>query len=103
MVLPGIIVGILFLMPFIGRWKLGHGFNVAFILALFVGIGVLTWQGRREDSSNGGDQAAVADAEKKAERVKELVVLKGIGPAGAAHLLHEDSKTRGPVLFAAKC
>jgi ubiquinol-cytochrome c reductase cytochrome b subunit len=103
MVLPGVIMAVLFLMPLIGRWKLGHGFNVAFILALFAAIGVLTWQARVEDSRNEDYRAAVADAEKKAERVKELVVIKGIGPAGAADLLHEDSKTRGPALFASRC
>src|SRR5262249_48150929 len=32
MIIPGAIMLVLFLMPFIGRWKLGHSFNVAFIL-----------------------------------------------------------------------
>jgi ubiquinol-cytochrome c reductase cytochrome b subunit len=103
MVLPGAIVTVLFLMPFIGRWKLGHGFNVAFIFALFAAIGVLTWQARQEDSKNEDYQAAVAEAEKNAERVKELVAIQGIGPAGAANLLHDDPKTRGPALFKKQC
>src|SRR5207248_6684151 len=41
MVIPGAIVGVLFLMPFIGRWKLGHTFNVAFIFGIFGGIAIL--------------------------------------------------------------
>jgi ubiquinol-cytochrome c reductase cytochrome b subunit len=103
MVIPGVIVGILFLMPFIGRWKLGHGFNVAFILGLFVAIGTLTALAWREDSSNPDYRAAVADAGQKAERAKELVAIKGIGPEGAAKLLNDDPKTRGAAIFAQKC
>ncbi len=103
MVIPGAIVGVLFLMPFVGRWKLGHGFNVAFIFGLFAAIGTLTVLARLEDSKNADYRAAVVDADQKGERVKELVEIKGIGPAGAAHLLHDDSKTQGPKLFSTKC
>jgi ubiquinol-cytochrome c reductase cytochrome b subunit len=103
MVIPGAIVGVLFLMPFIGRWKLGHRFNVAFVSGLFAAIVVLTFLARREDSNNPDYTAAVADAEQKAERVKELVAIKGIGPEGAATLLQSDSKTRGAAIFAQKC
>src|SRR4029079_12983748 len=42
MVIPGLIVGVLALMPFIGRWKLGHGFNVAFMFGIMLGILILT-------------------------------------------------------------
>jgi ubiquinol-cytochrome c reductase cytochrome b subunit len=38
-VIPGIVMGLLFLMPIVGRWKLGHGFNVALVLALLGGAG----------------------------------------------------------------
>src|SRR4051812_47231299 len=31
MIIPGIFMGILFLMPFIGKWQLGHRFNVMFL------------------------------------------------------------------------
>ncbi|HEY3963740.1 MAG TPA: cytochrome b N-terminal domain-containing protein [Planctomycetaceae bacterium] len=103
MVIPGIIVGILALMPFIGRWQLGHRFNVAFIFGIMLGILVLTGLAIREDRANADYRWAVADAEQKAERAKELAELKGIGPAGAVQLLREDPKTRGTALFAAKC
>ncbi len=103
MVIPGIIVGILALMPFIGRWQLGHRFNVAFIFGILLGILVLTGLAVREDRGNADYRWAVADAEQKAERAKELAELKGIGPAGAVQLLREDPKTRGAALFAAKC
>jgi ubiquinol-cytochrome c reductase cytochrome b subunit len=103
MIIPGAIVGVLFLMPFIGRWKLGHAFNVAFIFGLFAGIAVLTGLARHADSRDEDFQAAVTDADQKAERVKELAAIKGIGAAGAVHLLHDDPKTRGAAIFAMKC
>ena len=90
-------------MPFIGRWKLGHRFNVAFIFGIMLGILVLTGLAVREDRGDADYRWAVADAEQKAERAKELAELKGIGPAGAVQLLREDPKTRGAALFAAKC
>src|SRR5688500_207032 len=36
-VTPGLVMLLLFLMPLIGKWKLGHRFNVALIIALFLG------------------------------------------------------------------
>ena len=32
-VIPGLVMGCLFLMPLIGRWKLGHRFNIGFMLS----------------------------------------------------------------------
>lgn len=40
--LPGALMGLLFLMPLIGRSQLGHRFNVFAVLALVGGAGVLT-------------------------------------------------------------
>src|SRR5260370_7610746 len=92
-------VGVLFVMPFSGRWKLGHTFNVAFIFGLFGGIAILTGLARFEDSRDEDYRAAVADAEQKAERVKVLAQIKGIGPAGAGHLFHQNPQTpRAPPL-----
>src|SRR5262249_48380728 len=41
-VVPGFVILSLFLMPIIGRWELGHRFNVVWTFALLVGAGVLT-------------------------------------------------------------
>ena len=103
MVIPGGIVGVLALMPIVGRWKLGHRFNIAFIFGIMLGAGVLTGMAIVEDHGNADYRVAVADADRKAERVKELVELKGIGPQGAVQLLRDDPKTRGAALFATKC
>src|SRR5579872_3481194 len=103
MVIPGAVMGLLFLMPLIGRWNLGHRFNMAFIFGIMLGVGVLTLLAVNEDRANEDYRLAVADADQKAERVKELAQLNGIGPEGAGHLLRDDPKTRGAALFKVKC
>jgi ubiquinol-cytochrome c reductase cytochrome b subunit len=103
MVVPGLVMLVLFLMPIVGRWKLGHGFNVAFLLGLFLGIGALTALAIREDQANKEYQQAVTEAEHNARRVKELAQVEGIGPAGAVELLRNDPQTAGAALFAKHC
>jgi len=101
-VLPGLVVGVLFLMPIIGRWRLGHRFNVGYLSVLLVGIVLLTcmaiWDDQRaavyawwfEDQQkvndflgNNDDRIAaygrsrvhieaVEQAERDAERAREL-------------------------------
>ena len=48
-VVPGVVMAMMFLMPIIGRWNLGHRFNIVFTLALLVGIGLLTGMALNED------------------------------------------------------
>lgn len=103
-VIPGAIFGVLVLMPFIGRWKLGHAFNVAYMGCLFVGIGYLTYVAREEDASDPKYQRAVTEAEEKVQRVVELIHgPAGIGVSGARALLENDPKTQGPAVFARNC
>jgi ubiquinol-cytochrome c reductase cytochrome b subunit len=108
-IVPGLVLLSLFLMPFVGRWELGHRFNVAWTFALLLGAGLLTaiaWY----DDHNGTTAksqhylAAVADAERQAERVVELAASpSGIPPSGALSLLQNDPKTQGPHLFRQHC
>ena len=42
-------MGVMFLMPIIGRWELGHRFNIAFTLAILSGAGLLTAMALNED------------------------------------------------------
>ena len=49
-VIPGIIMGLLFLMPLIGRWKVGHWFNVCLTVFLATGIVLLTTMALVEDA-----------------------------------------------------
>jgi ubiquinol-cytochrome c reductase cytochrome b subunit len=102
MVIPGIFMFVLFLMPIIGQWKLGHRFNILFLFALLAGAGLLTYLAKAEDRGNAIYQAAVKDADASAERIKELAK-GGIPPTGALTLLKDDPITQGPKLFAARC
>lgn len=43
-VVPGAVMGLLALMPLVGRWKLGHRFNIGLLVCLLVGVGILTGQ-----------------------------------------------------------
>jgi len=103
-VIPGAVFGVMVLMPFIGRWKKGHAFNVLYMGCLFAGIGYLTYVARDEDRANEDYKRAVADAETKVHRVVELIQgPSGIGVSGAKALLENDPKTRGPEVFARNC
>jgi ubiquinol-cytochrome c reductase cytochrome b/c1 subunit len=50
LVIPGVAMTVLALMPFIGRGKVGHRFNVVFLVALMVGAVVLTVAALQEDN-----------------------------------------------------
>jgi len=124
--IPGALMGVLFLMPILGRWKLGHRFNVLFLLIVLVGAGYLTAQAWHDDNMAGistdlsaipgfartedkmeaskGYVAAVRDAEEEAKRSVELVSgPKGIPATGAVAVLRNDPKTQGHRLFREKC
>ncbi|MGE5195342.1 MAG: cytochrome b, partial [Deltaproteobacteria bacterium] len=103
-VIPGAVFTGMILMPFIGRWKLGHSFNIFYMACLFAGIGYLTYAAREEDKADPTYQTAVKDAEEKVHRVVELIHgPSGIGVSGARALLENDPKTRGPEVFARNC
>ncbi len=64
-VVPGLIMGVMFLMPILGNWKFGHRFNVAFTLAVLAGVGLLTAMAVNEDYyALWVDKASLAEAEK---------------------------------------
>ena len=127
-VLPGLIVGVLFLMPWIGRWRVGHFFNVVLLALLLGGAAMLTVQAIQEDTLAGSADASFVDsgmedtlenrsafnaskefliakreAEHDAQRVVALAKLKGIPPTGALTLVYEDPYLQGPKLFAQNC
>lgn len=106
---PGLVMFTLFLMPLVGRWQLGHRFNVVWTLALIVGAAVLTTLAWREDHNGATPEsrhylAAVADAKTQAERAVTLASSPtGIPPTGALALMRTDPKTQGPKLFREHC
>src|SRR5882672_12908923 len=86
-IIPTLVMLVIFLMPFIGRWRLGHRFNLGLLFALLLGAGLLTLQATSQDHRNPTYQTGVKDAEQQAERVRILAQSSaGIPPAGAATL-----------------
>ena len=108
-VVPGLVMLSLFLMPLIGKWDLGHRFNIVWTIALMVGTIALTALAWHDDhngrtSSSQHYLAAVAEARVEAERAVELAGSPaGIPPAGALTLLENDPKTQGSKLFRQHC
>jgi quinol-cytochrome oxidoreductase complex cytochrome b subunit/mono/diheme cytochrome c family protein len=101
-IIPGVIMGIVFAMPIIGRWQLGHRFNIGLLFSLLAGVMLLTYLAMAEDKRDPAFHAAVEEAEHEAHRVKVLAEA-GIPPSGAVTLLRNDPFTQGPKLFAKSC
>src|SRR5213596_2395745 len=102
-VIPGFILLIIFLMPMIGRWKLGHRFNVGLSCSLLAGIIFLTFLALTKDRRDPAYKTAVEEARRNADRVKALARANGIPREGAVTLLRNDPLTQGPKLFAKNC
>ncbi len=122
-IIPGAVMMLLFLMPLVGRWKLGHRFNVGLLGCLLIGVSVLTgqamWADRQslwlKEPSAQDEKAldrwnlsrdyieAVERAEAASHRAVELARGLEIPPTGALALLRDDPKMRGPELFEQNC
>jgi ubiquinol-cytochrome c reductase cytochrome b subunit len=103
-VIPSLAMLILAAMPFLGKWKLGHRFNLAFLFAVMAGAGLLTWEAKKQDAGDPAFHLALKQAHNDAERVVELAKAPtGIPAHGAVNLLRNDPLTRGPRLFARHC
>ncbi len=103
-IIPSAVLLVVFAMPFIGNWKLGHRFNLGLLWSLLAGVGLLTWLAMAEDGRNPDYLAGVKAARFEAERVKELARSpSGISQLGAVSLLRNDPLTQGPKLFAKNC
>lgn len=123
-VVPGLVLLVLALMPLVGRWKLGHRFNLAFLVILFAGIGALTGLAiyddrlaayrRQPDAADEhlAQQFEASQAYLKAVEAAEMdaqraIVLarrpEGIPPTGMLSVLRKDAKSQGPRLFGRYC
>ena len=119
-VIPTLILVVLFLMPWIGRSRGGHVFNVALLCCVLGGAALLTvqalyddhmakWTGRTEANSDAYDASvaflsAQLQAELEAERVLELADSPAkIPPTGALSLVYDDPYLQGPKLFRQHC
>ncbi len=100
-VVPGLVMLSLFLMPFIGRWQLGHRFNIVWTFALLLGAGVLTALAWHDDHNGKTPEsqhylAAVADAEAQAERAVNWPVRPRDSADGCARAAAKRSENTGP-------
>ncbi len=103
-IIPGLLVAVIFLMPFFGKWKLGHRFNLGLLWSLLAGVALLTYLAVAEDRRNQDYVLSVKEADQNAERVKQLAQSPtGIPATGAATLLRNDPLTQGPKLFSRQC
>jgi ubiquinol-cytochrome c reductase cytochrome b subunit len=104
MVVPALLLLVVAAMPFVGRWKLGHRFNVGFLWALLGGMTLLTYLAVNEDRQRPEYLLAVQAAQREAARV--IVLAKspaGIPSTGAVTLLRHDALTQGPKIFIQIC
>ena len=103
-VIPGVVILLIVLMPYFGRWKLGHRFNIGLILSLLAGAALLHWQAIHQDANSEHHQHALQDAREKAARAMVLAgAPSGIPSSGAVTLLQNDPKIQGARLFAKNC
>ncbi len=108
-VLPGALMLIIALMPFIARIKGGHRFNVGFLMVVVLGsvglTGLALYEDWYADTPDGRSfRAAVAQAHRDGERAVALAKAPtGIPPEGAISLLLNDPLTQGPLLFQTRC
>ena len=116
LVIPGIVMTVLALAPFIGVSKAGHYFNIAFIFFLVIAAGVLTGVALQEDAQNPDFQKAKITAHHNAVRTHELINRQEwdeenqklsdrrmVQKLGAVYLLRNDPLTQGPKLFSQHC
>ncbi|MEC8929535.1 MAG: cytochrome b N-terminal domain-containing protein [Verrucomicrobiota bacterium] len=97
--IPGAVMTLIILMPIIGKWELGHRFNVGLLIVVLIGAGALTFLSLNQDKNDPKYQADTAQAQREAKLVKQLARNQGIPPSGALMLLNNS----GPKLFAQHC
>ena len=102
MVIPGLVVGVLFAMPIVGRWKLGHSFNVVFFFSLLAGVGALTYMAVWQDGNNLTYKNGVWEAEQYAT-LSELRARAGIPPEGPTAMMSDDPKAQALAVATQRC
>lgn len=105
---PGAVMAVIFLMPFIAKVRGGHVFNVGFLLLLVLGAAGLTgwavYDDYYADNAPGRDfRRAIENVHHDAERVVHLAKVEGIPQQGARSLLRDDPLTQGPKIFNQYC
>jgi quinol-cytochrome oxidoreductase complex cytochrome b subunit/mono/diheme cytochrome c family protein len=69
-IVPTLLLGVLFLMPIVGKWKLGHRFNIMYLFLVLGGAGYLTWAAIHEDTLARGVSADQFAAVRRVMKIK---------------------------------
>ena len=106
-ILPAALLGVMAFMPILGRWNLGHRFNVGFMLILLIACGGLTAMAVYEDRNGATPEsqdflAAEQLAKAEGHRAQQLAT-QGIPPTGMLSMVQEDSLIAGSRLFKQHC
>jgi len=101
-VLPTVCLLVLVAIPILGKWRLGHRFNLGFMGVMLAGVALLSWQAMAADRNDAEFQTAKAGARRDAARAVELANA-GVPITGALALVRDDAYTQGPRLFARNC
>ena len=101
-VLPTLSLVVLVAIPILGRWRLGHRFNLGFVGVMLFGIALLSWQAVAADRKDAEFQVARVGAARDAARAVELAN-GGVPITGALSLVRDDAYTQGPRLFSRNC
>jgi ubiquinol-cytochrome c reductase cytochrome b subunit len=100
---PGLILVFFLLVPFIGRIKIGHYFNIAVTLALLSGLVFLSYRSFTKDAADLHQQNALAQQQWQTDRTIQLARAKGIPATGALTLLRNDDLTQARNVFKQQC
>ncbi|MGA2798823.1 MAG: cytochrome b N-terminal domain-containing protein [Thermoguttaceae bacterium] len=102
-IVPGLILVFFLLVPFIGRIRIGHYFNIAMTLVLLSGLVFLSYRSFAKDAADLYQQNALAQQRWQADRTIQLVRAKGIPATGALTLLRNDELTQTRNVFKQQC
>lgn len=100
--IPGAVMALLFLMPIVGRWKIGHGFNVALFFGLLAGALALTVLAVREDRNDLAYRNAVWEARQHA-MLAQARAEKGIPASGAGAMMRTDPQDQALAIVTRQC
>ncbi len=102
-IVPGAIMLLYLVLPWLGRWRPLDWLNriiTAALLAAMIGLSYVSYYLDAKDPLH---QKALAAEAERADRAIELASAKGIPPGGALWLLKNDPKTEGAMLFKRNC
>jgi ubiquinol-cytochrome c reductase cytochrome b subunit len=101
-ILPTVVMAVLVAIPILGKWRLGHRFNIGFIGVMLAGVALLSWQAVSADKKDPDYQVAKQIAARDAARAVELAD-NGVPITGALTLVRNDAYTQGPRIFSRNC